>query len=225
MLSVVLRAKNELQWVDRCLMALKHQRCSNIDVILVDNNSTDGTREVAEQAGVRLVDISDTEFTYGRSLNVGIRVARHNVVALLSVHCIPTHDLWADYFMAHFNTGARDRVAGVYGRQEPLPDSAASDKRDLWTTFRDERHIQHVDYFFHNANSAIRRDLWDEYPFDEVIRGVEDREWGRRVIGAGYRIVYEPNASVYHHHGIHQTGDEARARRVAKVIEEIRGRQ
>jgi hypothetical protein len=84
---------------------------------------------------------------------------------------------------------------------------------------------QHVDYFFHNANSAIRHSIWKHSPFDEQIRGVEDREWGQRMVKAGYKLVYEPLASVYHQHGIHQGRDETRAKRVAQVIEYIRSKE
>ena len=97
-----------------------------------------------------------------------------------------------------------------------------ADRRDLWTTFRDERVRQRLDYFFHNANSAIRKSIWRDQPFDEKIRGVEDREWGKRMIAAGSDIVYEPGMRAYHQHGIHQGRDEGRAKRVAEVIEVIR---
>ena len=67
----------------------------------------------------------------------------------------------------------------------------------------------------------IRRDLWEALPFDETIAGVEDRDWAKRVLGRGYRVVYEPAASVYHFHGINHGRDQARAARVARVIELI----
>jgi GT2 family glycosyltransferase len=74
---------------------------------------------------------------------------------------------------------------------------------------------------FHNANSMIRRSVWMAVPFDEEISGVEDRDWARKVLARGYQIVYEPLASVYHHHGIHQGLDPDRAERVVRVIQMI----
>jgi hypothetical protein len=117
-------------------------------------------------------------------------------------------------------------TAAVYGKQEPLPDSSDFDKRDLWTTFGAERRVQRgQDYFFHNANSLIRRSLWERMPFDEEINGVEDRAWAKQVLAEGYQIIYAPLASVHHYHGIHQGRNEARAKRVAKVIELIQQRE
>jgi hypothetical protein len=115
-------------------------------------------------------------------------------------------------------------VAAVYGRQEPLPDSDDFDKRDLWTTFGVERRLQRQDYFFHNANSMIRRSIWQRIPFDEGLNGVEDRDWAKKVLALGHEIVYEPLASVAHHHGIHQGRNVERCRRVVKVIEFIQKR-
>ncbi len=222
MISVVLRAKNERAWIGRCLTAIRRQRLADIDVVLVDNDSTDGTVEVAKAFGATLTNITREEFSYGRALNIGVEAARHEVVALLSSHCVPVDELWADYAFAHLGPEGDARLCGIYGRQEPLPDTSAIDRRDLWTTFRDERVRQRVDYFFHNANSAIRKSIWRDQPFDEKIRGVEDREWGKRMIAAGYDIVYEPGMRAYHQHGIHQGRDEGRAKRVAEVIEIIR---
>ena len=48
------------------------------------------------------------------------------------------------------------------------------------------------------------------YPFNEKITNIEDREWGKRVIKDGLKIIYEPKASVYHYHGIHQNLKEER---------------
>jgi glycosyltransferase involved in cell wall biosynthesis len=222
MISVVLRAKNEAAWVGRCLTALRHQRVPDIDVILVDNESTDDTVAIAERFGVTLTHISREDFSFGRALNRGIEAARHEVVSLLSSHCVPVDELWADYLLAHLGPQGDDQVCGIYGRQEPLPETSAVDRRDLWTTFRDERVRQRRDYFFHNANSGIRKSIWHDHPFNEEIRGVEDREWGKRMIALGHEIVYEPSMRVYHHHGIHQGRDEGRAKRVAEVIDIIR---
>lgn len=222
MISVVLRAKNEAAWIGRCCTALRRQRVPDIDIILVDNDSTDDTVAIAKHHGATLTYISREEFSFGRALNIGIEAAKHEVVALVSSHCVPVDELWGDYLLAHLGPEGDDRVCGVYGRQEPLPETSAVDRRDLWTTFRDERVRQTHDYFFHNANSGIRKSIWKDEPFNEEIRGVEDREWGKRMIAAGHHIVYEPGMRVYHHHGIHQGRDEGRAKRVAEVIDVIR---
>ncbi len=67
----------------------------------------------------------------------------------------------------------------------------------------------------------VRRDVLDAYPFDPDLTNVEDRHWGKRVTGAGYRLLYEPEAAVYHHHGINQGGDLNRMRGVSAVLDDM----
>ena len=221
MISVVIRTKNEEKWIGRCLSAVAAQNYPDFEIILVDNNSSDGTLDTVNQYDCKLVTISDTEFSFGRSLNWGIREAEGEHVAIISGHCIPTDDRWLLNLRAAFRN---DNVVGVYGRQLPLPDTTADDKRDLWTTFGIERRTQKKDFFFHNANSMVRKDIWDRIPFDEEISGVEDREWARQVLGCGYEIAYEPTAAVHHYHGIHHGRNLERSVRVAQVIELINHR-
>ena len=218
MISVIVRTKNERHWIARCLVALQHQDCGDFEILVVDNESTDGTIDIVRQMGCRLLTIPQAEFTHGRSLNLGIRESRGDFVAMISGHCIPVNAHWLRRLRLPF---ADTSIAGVYGRQEPLPDSSDFDKRDLWTAFGRDRRVQSRDYFFHNANSMVRRDLWEKLPFDEAIAGVEDRDWAKRVLATGLRVAYEPAARVYHFHGINHGQDERRAARVARVIELI----
>ena len=222
MISVVIRARNECEWLNRTLNALSMQKFAIDEVILVDNESTDDTLKIADKYEVRVLTISRDDFTFGRALNLGIESAKNEIIAIISAHCIPVNELWADYISVHFLKGEDYSLCGVYGRQEPLPDTSPEDVRDLWTTFREERQVQFKDYFFHNANSAIRKSLWMNAPFDENINGVEDRAWARRMLDSGYKIIYEPNARVYHYHGIHHGRNEGRARRVAQAIRQVR---
>ena len=53
---------------------------------------------------------------------------------------------------------------------------------------------------FSNANSAIRRSVFEELPFVDDIIMSEDQEWSQRALLAGYTLVYEPRAAVRHSH-------------------------
>ncbi len=219
--SVVIRARNEREGLAQCLPAIRSQsllNSQNVEIVLIDNASTDGTHDLAEIFECKYQGISQNDFTYGRALNLGIRATTNEFVAILSAHCIPVNDRWLMRLFAPFRDMS---VAGVFGRQEPLPDSHDFDKRDLWITFGVERRIQKQDPFFHNANAMIRRSVWEQVPFDEELFGQEDRAWAKRVLKLGYSLAYEPKASAFHFHGIHQGRDVERAKRVVKVIQLI----
>lgn len=216
--SVIIRTKNEERWIGNCLEAVFGQNYSNFEVILVDNRSTDQTVVKARIYPVAVVNID--EFRPGRAINEGIRASKGEVVAILSGHCIPVNEQWLGNLVRNL---ADESVAGVYGRQEPLSFSTALDKRDLAITFGLDRKVQIKDSFFHNANSALRREVWEILPFDEEVEHIEDRVWGLQAINSGMTIVYEPDASVYHYHGIHQDRDVDRAERVVSIMEALHG--
>ena len=53
---------------------------------------------------------------------------------------------------------------------------------------------------FSNVNSAIRRDVWERFPFADDLFIAEDQDWARRVLLEGYTLRYEPAAAVRHSH-------------------------
>jgi len=220
--SVIVRTKNEERWIAQCLNAVFSQTYKNFEVIIVDNKSTDKTIEKAKQFPVKdFVAYADEKYFPGKALNMGIRKSGGQFVVCLSGHCIPNSNRWLENLIANF-FAKEQCVAGVYGRQEPMPFTPDSDKRDLAIAFGLDRKVQKKDPFFHNANSAIRKDVWQEIPFDEKITNIEDRVWAKKVQESNqYKIVYEPQASVYHYHGIHQDGNEERLRNVVRILEDL----
>jgi hypothetical protein len=67
----------------------------------------------------------------------------------------------------------------------------------------------------------LRRDVWDSFPFDEEVTNIEDRVWGKAVTEAGYHIIYDSEAAVFHHHGLHQGNTPERAKGVVSIIERV----
>ena len=216
MISIIVRTKNEERWIGSCLEAIARQTRTDHEVVLVDNKSTDRTVMKAQQYGVRLVTID--RFRPGAAINRGIEAARGDIIVCLSGHCIPVDEHWLANLVQELED---ETVAGVYGRQEPLAFTSDLDKRDLLITFGLDRREQVKDSFFHNANSAFRKELWQRIPFDEEVTNIEDRIWAAQVQKAGYKIVYEPSASVYHHHGIHHQGDPSRCGSIIRILESI----
>jgi CMP-N-acetylneuraminic acid synthetase/GT2 family glycosyltransferase len=216
-ISIIVRTKNEEKWIGACLRSVFEQQKCDFEVIIVDDKSQDQTLEIVSKFPVKLVNYNGS-YLPGNSLNTGIRQSEGEYLAILSGHCIPVNQHWLHNMLRNFND---PKIAAVYGRQEPLPYSSDTDKRDLWTVFGLDRKVQKKDSFFHNANSMIRRDIWDKIPFDENTTNIEDRIWAKSVLQDGYHVVYDPEASVYHWHGIHQDGNEERLRNVVRIVESL----
>lgn len=215
--SIIIRSKNEERWIKHCLSMVHAQTMSDFEVILVDNESEDATVEVARRAGIdKLTTIS--HFRPGLAINRGIAESSGEYLVILSAHCVPRDEHWLEALLQACDA---PEVAGAYGRQVPVSFSSDNDKRDLLITFGLDRRVQVRDYFFHNANSVVRREVWERYPFDNDVTNIEDRVWGKEVVSAGYHLVYEPDAAVYHHHGIHQNLDVDRGRSVVSILERV----
>lgn len=214
--SIIIRTKNEERWISSCLKAVFNQTYKNIEVIIVDNESTDKTiKKTKKFSNIKYVSVN--KYLPGDALNKGIKASTGDYIVCLSGHCIPVNELWLASLV---NTLEENKnYAGVYGRQEPMSFSTPSDKRDLLLVFGLDRKIQSNDSFFHNANSIIRRSLWDKVPFDKKVTNIEDRIWGQEMIHLGFQLVYEPNASVFHYHGIHHNGNVERCNNIVKIIQ------
>ncbi len=75
--SVVMPCLNEAETVERCVLAAREALSGAGlagEVIVADNGSTDGSREIAARAGARVVEVS--ERGYGAALRGGIAAAR-----------------------------------------------------------------------------------------------------------------------------------------------------
>lgn len=193
--SVVIRAKDEAPNIGRTLAALASQTVSGqSEVVVVDSGSTDRTVEIARAAGVRLIEITAEEFTYGRSLNIGCAEARAPLIVALSAHAFPRHERWLEDVMAAFDD---ERVACACGYATG-PDGgrlAGAVHQDLGLWLRYPR------WGYTNASGGFRAALWRERPFREDLPMTEDKEWTLHWLERGWLCLVDPELAVEHDHG------------------------
>lgn len=196
--SIIIRAYNEEKYLPDLFDSLAAQTYRDFEVVVVDSGSFDFTREIAQRRADKLVRIDQHDFTFGYSLNVGVQASNGRFIVIVSAHASPTNANWLAYLVEPLRN---DRTALVYGRQMGRSDSKFSEFMDFGRTFGPERKVLTPPNFFaNNANSAVRRDLWEQHPFDETLPGLEDIEWAKYWMERGYLVVYEPAASIYHIH-------------------------
>ena len=217
-ISIIVRTKNEERWIGHCLKAIYKQDYPLFEVILVDNDSTDNTIEIAKRFPIKKI-IKIEKFLPGKAINLGIRESNGNLICCISAHCVPKRNDWLTTLSK--NIINKPNIGGVYGRQIPTSFTQDVDKRDLIIVFGKDKRIQEKDYFFHNANSMFRREIWEQFNFDEEVTNIEDRVWGKKLVEEGFSIIYEPDAEVFHHHGLHQGNNPKRAKGVVSIIEKI----
>ena len=215
---IIIRTKNEDRWLKATLEKIFSQKYKNFLVAIVDNNSTDRTIEIAKRYKTKIFKIK--KFIPGKAINLPIKKIDSKFVVCLSAHCIPTNDNWLANLIKPLKN---KKVAAVYGKQLPMYNTESQNYRDLKIVFGNDKRIQKKDYFFHNANSAIRASLLKKYPFSEKATNIEDRIWAKEILDSNknFQIVYEPKAAVFHHHGIHQSNNKKRLDGVIKIMKNI----
>ena len=214
-ISIIIRTKNEEKYISQCLKKISQQTLKDFEIIIVDNNSSDLTVKKASIFTKKIIKIKN--FLPGKAINEGIRLSRGKIIVIISAHCIPVNNNWLKNIVKDLSN---KKVAGVYGRQEPMRYTSDFDKRDLLTIFGLDKKVQIKDTFFIMRIVLLEKKYGKDF-FDEKTTNIEDRIWGEKVISKGFKIIYEPTASVYHYHGVHQNLNKERAKNVVNILESL----
>ncbi|WP_105371819.1 glycosyltransferase family 2 protein [Neorhizobium huautlense] len=197
--SIIIRTLNEARYLGDLLVMIERQVTDalEIETVLVDSGSTDGTIEIAKRYGVRVTTIAKSEFSFGRSLNRGCEFATGDILVMISGHCVPVDRFWLQTLCQPLIDGT---VAYSYGRQIGDDQSNYSERRTFAKYFPEKSRLPQEGFFCNNANSAILRSFWETHRFDEELTGLEDMELAKRLLAAGQPIGYVAEAPVFHHH-------------------------
>jgi glycosyltransferase involved in cell wall biosynthesis len=222
-LSVVICSLNGAVGVDRCLHALAQQKDVELEVIVVDDGSTDDTAYAAREHGVTVIR-HETNSGASAARNTGMRAATAPVVAFLDDDCEPEPE-WARELLDAYEDGVigvggplvpcapEGFMLGFLRRNNPLlpqeMDLAHSEKllyRLYLYILRQwapkERHDRREVYMLVGANMSFRRAVIAGTGLDERFRfGAEDLDLClqlRRRFPEG-RLVTTPEAVVRHH--------------------------
>ncbi|HWD93766.1 MAG TPA: glycosyltransferase [Verrucomicrobiae bacterium] len=213
LVSIVIPVFNRLELTRDCLKALREKTSGNYEVIVVNNASTDGTAEFLneqEKAGA-IRHIRNSENTgFAQACNQGAQAARGSLLLFLNNDTQVT----PNWLGAMAQAAQRPQI-GVVGAKllyannriqhagigfiNGIPDhphrNAAADAPEV-NKFRELDMVT-------GACLMIHRDLYLKLGgFDEIFRnGVEDIDLCLRVRAAGWKVVYEPKATVYHLEG------------------------
>jgi glycosyltransferase involved in cell wall biosynthesis len=216
--SIVIRAYNEEKHIGRLLSGITHQTIADVQIILVDSGSTDSTVAIARTYPVEVVSIRPQEFTFGRSLNLGVAAARAERVVIASAHVYPVYPDWLERLIEPLDD---PQIALAYGKQRGAETSHFSEHQVFQQWFPDHSVHRQPHPFCNNANAAIRHALWEQQPYDELIPALEDLDWARRAAAQGYGVSYVAEAEIIHVHQETWRGVYNRYRREGMAFKQI----
>lgn len=220
LVSVIIRTLNEEKYLGELLSKIHDQVLQNIqiEIIIVDSGSKDKSLSIASNFGARITTISKNEFTFGRSLNLGCEFARGDILVFISGHCVPVNNNW---LVSLINPIVLQQSGYTYGRQIGRDTTKYSERRVFEKYYPEIDLKSNVSFFCNNANSAIKRDVWCKYKFEENLTGLEDMELAKRYFEKKGKITYIPVANVYHIHNENWRQTLRRYEREAIALQKI----
>jgi lipopolysaccharide/colanic/teichoic acid biosynthesis glycosyltransferase/GT2 family glycosyltransferase len=196
--SVVVPAYQAVETIGDCLAALKQQSVppQSYEVIVVDDGSTDGTEAVARAAGVTVVRQQHAGAAAAR--NCGAALARGELLLFTDSDCAPVPG-WIAALAAPFSD---PEVAGAKGtyltrQQSKVARFTQIEYEDRYDRMAGAERIDFIDTY----SAAYRRDVFlTNGGFDPRFLINEDQEFAFRLAEKGYKLVFAPDAQVYHQH-------------------------
>jgi len=216
LVSVVVVSWNARQDLPACLESLHRQTHPNVEVIVVDNGSTDGSREYveSEHPWVR-VHAMDRNVGYAPANNLGFQVANGEYLVVLN----PDTEVEPDF--------VSELVAAVYQEGVGLATSRIChfDQRDRINACGNDVHLTGLGFCrglgrpsrefdtpawvasVSGCAFMIRRDVLELIGGfdDDYFTYVEDTDLSLRANLAGYRIAFAPASVVYHKYALRMT--------------------
>jgi glycosyltransferase involved in cell wall biosynthesis len=216
--SIIIRAFNEKEHIGRLLTGIMQQTVQPVEIILVDSGSTDATVAIASRFPVKIVHIRPEDFTFGYSLNQGIAQAQAELIVLASAHVYPVYPDWLENLLAPLEN---EKVALAYGKQRGLPSSDFSENQIFLSWYPESSTHKQSNPFCNNANAVIRKSLWEQNPYNEILPGLEDLAWAQWAHDQGYDIAYVAEAEIIHVHQQDAKGIYNRYLREAMAFKQI----
>jgi glycosyltransferase involved in cell wall biosynthesis len=200
--SICLPTRNAEADLVRLLPALASQRVEGgCELVVIDSDSADGTREILRGAEAQLRRIPAETFRHGPTRNELAAMARGEHLVFLSQDVLPVGEDFIATLVAPMDDPA---VAGVTARVLPYPTDdpltartvlAAAEARDVPSPLVAEGDGPR----FNNVASAVRASVLERIPFPDLPFG-EDLAWAEAVLASGEQLRFEPGAIVHHAH-------------------------
>jgi N-acetylglucosaminyl-diphospho-decaprenol L-rhamnosyltransferase len=236
-LSIVIVSYNTAELLQNCLRSIAQHTKIPHEVIVVDNNSTDGSAALVEEEFPAVTIFrNETNLGFSKASNLGAHSSHGDHILFLNpdMEVKPgTIDVLVSWLETHDQ-------AGIVGPRLVFPDGqfqlSAGSLPGLWQEWKDHRLYRRMrtgDRKFHESVASrfrevqpvgwvtgacllIRRSLFDALGgFDEkLFMYFEDKDLCKRAASMGAEVVFCPEAEAVHHLSRSSLSDRASLRRV-----------
>jgi mycofactocin glycosyltransferase len=204
LVSVIIPVRNRPEEIRACLDSLQQLDfpADKLEIIVVDDASTDGTPEVASGYPVRLIKLEEhKQASYCR--NLAAQQASGDILAFIDSDCLASRS-WLKELLPAFQDSSLAAVGGLVDAsfEEKGLDRYEKVKSSLNMGIMFKR-TQKNDHFFYvpTCNLLVKKGVFlDLSGFSEDLVVGEDVDFCWRLQDAGYYLEYQPLGKVYHKH-------------------------
>ena len=198
-ISVIIPVFNGGRKIRRCVQALKRQRTQRAyEIIVVDDGSTDRGLQWTKGNGIRVFRQANQGPAAAR--NLGVEKARGEIVLFTDADCEPLED-WIEQMVQPLEDPSISGVKGSYlTRQKKIvPRFVQLEYESKYEKMKRDCHIDFIDTY---AAGFLKKDFLAAGQYDTRFptASVEDQEFSFRMWEKGCRMVFNPEARVYHTH-------------------------
>jgi glycosyltransferase involved in cell wall biosynthesis len=199
--SIIVPVYNDPTGIDDILGAIASQTVDRYEVVVVDNGSTDETREVAgayadRNDHVTLLVEDEVQGSYA-ARNEGIRRSTGDVFAFLDADETVADD-WLETVLAAMTAGDADYLGCHVDLTIPDDENTLTARYNAHTGFPVEQYLARHRYA-PTCALFVRREVFEDVGlFDPRLLSGGDMEFGNRVDAAGYEMGYCADAVVNH---------------------------
>lgn len=212
LISVVIPAKNGSETLSCCIHALQRQSVADdLEIIVIDSASTDGTVTIAEKMGVVVKSINSAHFNHGNTRNYALQFCKGDYIYFTVQDAQLANESALSQMLAYFNDPA---VAGVCGNQATPHDADKSPVH--WYRPVSSPTVTALQFNTHefemlspnkqaevcawdNVNAMYRKIALQETPFVQT-DFAEDMIWAKHALLKGYKLIRDSGIITWHHH-------------------------
>ncbi|HET7290774.1 MAG TPA: glycosyltransferase [Thermodesulfobacteriota bacterium] len=198
-ISVIVPVHNGSGYIEECLGALQRSLCGSFETILVDDASTDDSREICEGFGVKVVAL-ERQSGPGGARNEGAKHAAGEILLFIDSDVVVTENTLGQFADIFKNDPDISAVFGSYD-DSPRADDFISQYRNLLHHFVHQRSGTEANTFWAGCG-AVRRSVFTELGGFDAERfplpSIEDIELGYRMRQKGYGIMLAKDIQVKH---------------------------
>jgi glycosyltransferase involved in cell wall biosynthesis len=199
-ISVIIPTFNSAKELTKCLESFKTQTISNekYEVVVVDDGSSDGTKDAAAKYPVRYIYQQNHGPAAAR--NNGANQVQGEIILFTDADCEPQPN-WIEEMIKPLDD---PQVVGVKGAYRTRQKGIVARLVQIEYEHKYERmkKFKYID-FIDTYSAGYRKNIFLKYNgFDERYpnASVEDQEFSFRLSHDGHKMVFNPNAVVYHKH-------------------------